>query len=412
MSNPWKNAHAQLDSVAKLLKLDDKTITALKTPKKVHESTLKVKMDNGKTKSFSAFRSQHNDAVGPHKGGIRYHPGVTEDEVKALSMWMTWKCSVVGIPYGGAKGGIIVDPKQLSNGELERLTRAYAKFITPFIGSRIDVPAPDVNTDGQTMTWILDVYEKITGRQEPGVITGKPIALGGSQGRTEATGLGGFYILEHLIKKLGLKRDKTTIAVQGVGNVGYWFSKFACEAGYKLIAISDSKGGAVRKSGFIIDEAIEAKEKEGSVNCLTNGMKISHEELINLDVDILVPAALENVITADVAKKMKAKIILEMANGPVTPEADHILHKRGIISIPDVLANAGGVTVSYFEWVQNNMGYYWEKEEVFSKLQKIMYQAFELVWSVYQNKKVNPRMAAYMVAVERVVTAMKLRGQI
>jgi len=412
MSNPWKNAHAQLDSVAKLLKLDDKTITALKTPKKVHESTLKVKMDNGKTKSFSAFRSQHNDAVGPHKGGIRYHPGVTEDEVKALSMWMTWKCSVVGIPYGGAKGGIIVDPKQLSNGELERLTRAYAKFITPFIGSRIDVPAPDVNTDGQTMTWILDVYEKITGRQEPGVITGKPIALGGSQGRTEATGLGGFYILEHLIKKLGLKRDKTTIAVQGVGNVGYWFSKFACEAGYKLIAISDSKGGAVRKSGFIIDEAIEAKEKEGSVNCLTNGMKISHEELINLDVDILVPAALENVITADVAKKMKAKIILEMANGPVTPEADHILHKRGIISIPDVLANAGGVTVSYFEWVQNNMGYYWEKEEVFAKLQKIMYQAFELVWSVYQNKKVNPRMAAYMVAVERVVTAMKLRGQI
>ena len=412
MSNPWKNALAQLDSVSKILDLDTKTVKALKALKKVHKTTLNLKMDNGKTQSFPAFRGQHNDAVGPHKGGIRYHPGVTEDEVKALSMWMTWKCSVVGIPYGGAKGGIIVDPKQLSNGELERLTRAYAKFITPFIGSRIDVPAPDVNTDGQTMAWILDVYEKITGRQEPGVITGKPIALGGSQGRTEATGLGGFYILEHLIKKLGLKREKTTIAVQGVGNVGYWFSKFACEAGYKLIAISDSKGGAVRKSGFIIDEAIKAKEKEGSVNCLTNGMKISQEELINLDVDILVPAALENVITADVAKNMKAKIILEMANGPVTPEADDILHKRGIISIPDVLANAGGVTVSYFEWVQNNMGYYWEKEEVFNKLEKIMHQAFEQVWSVYKDKKINPRMAAYIVAVDRVVTAMKLRGQI
>ncbi len=352
-------------------------------------------MDNGKTKIFKAFRSQFNNAKGPYKGGIRFHYNVSESEVKALSAWMTWKCSVLGIPYGGSKGGIIVDPKILSMGELERLSRAYMRAFYKHFGSWIDVPAPDVNTTGQIMAWMLDEYQTLVGHLEPGMITGKPLELGGSQGRTEATGLGGFYVLESLMSAIGrsssgrkkFNKKATTVAVQGIGNVGYWFIEFAKKAGYKIVASSNSKGGEYK------------------------GKKITNEQLLELPVDILVPAALENQITAKNAGKINAKYIIEMANGPVTPEADEILHNKGIISLPDVLCNAGGVTVSYFEWVQNNMGYYWEKEEVFSKLKKIMDKAFGEVWEIYQTKKVTPRMAAYILAVDRVVKAMKLLGR-
>lgn len=386
MNNPYQNAVKQLETVAKYIKIDKKILGQLKSPKRVIKADLKIKMDDGKIKTFTAFRSQHNDAVGPYKGGIRFHPNVSEDEVKALSMWMTWKCSVVGIPYGGAKGGVICDPKNMSEGELERLSRAYIQAMAKYIGAFKDVPAPDVNTSGREMAWMLDEYEKITGRHEPGLITGKPLELGGSQGRTEATGLGGFYILEQLAKAKKLDKRKTMIAVQGVGNVGYWFIEFAKRAGYQVVAWSNSKGGEYK------------------------GKKITNEQLLELPVDVLVPAALENQITKDNAGKVRAKYIIEMANGPVTPEADEILHRRGIISIPDVLANAGGVTVSYFEWCQNNMGYYWGKEEVFAKLKVIMDKAFGEVWEIYQTKKVNPRMAAYILAVDRVVKVMKMRG--
>ena len=394
-NNPFLNAQKQLQAVAKVIDIDKKILDKLMNPDRVVKKALSIKMDNGQTKIFTAFRSQHNNAVGPYKGGIRFHPNVSEDEVKALSMWMTWKCSVVGIPYGGSKGGIICDPKNMSEAELERLSRAYIRAIAKYIGSWKDVPAPDVNTSGREMAWMVDEYEKITGQHEPGVITGKPIELGGSLGRTEATGLGGFYILEQLRKtwKGRILPKNITLAVQGVGNVGSWFIDYAKKAGYQIVAWSNSKGGEYRNK------------------------KITNEELLELPVDVLVPAALENVITKDNAGKIKAKYIIEMANGPVTPEADEILHRRGIISIPDVLANAGGVTVSYFEWCQNNMGYYWEKDEVFSKLKVIMDKAFMEVWQIYQTKKslsasrrINPRMAAYILAVDRVVKAMKMRG--
>lgn len=387
-NNPYQNAVKQLETVAKYLNLQGRILEELKCPKRVIKADLKVKMDNGKYQIFKAFRSQHNDAVGPHKGGIRFHPNVSEDEVKALSMWMTWKCSVVGIPYGGAKGGIICDPKNMSEAELERLSRAYIRAIAKYIGPWKDVPAPDVNTSGREMAWMVDEYEKITGKHEPGVITGKPVEMGGSLGRTEATGLGGFYVLEQLRKtwKGRILPKNITIAVQGVGNVGSWFIEFAKKAGYQIVAWSNSKGGEYQNK------------------------KITNEELLELAVDVLVPAALENVITKENVNRVRAKYIIEMANGPVTPEADEILHKKGIISIPDVLANAGGVTVSYFEWCQNNMGYYWEKEEVFKKLKVIMDKAFREVWRIYQTKKVNPRMAAYILAVDRVVKTMKMRG--
>lgn len=412
MNDPYQNAVRQLETVAKYIKVDKKILEQLKTPKRVIKADIKVRMDNGKTQVFKAFRSQHNDAVGPYKGGIRFHPQVSEAEVKALSMWMTWKCSMVGIPYGGSKGGVICDPKDMSQGELERLSRAYIKAISKYIGAFKDVPAPDVNTTPQIMAWMLDEYEKVTGRHEPGVITGKPIEMGGSQGRTEATGLGGFYVLEQLIKKSELRKPKSeiTIAIQGIGNVGYYFAYFAKKAGYRVVALSDSKGGVYNEKGLDPDQLLKHKEKTGSVVGFPGTTQITNEELLELAVTVLVPAALENVITRENVNRIKAKYVIEMANGPVTPEADEVLDRKKIISIPDVLANAGGVTVSYFEWVQNNTEYYWEKEEVFIKLKKIMDKAFNEVWAVYQKRRVTPRMAAYILAVERVVKAMKLRG--
>lgn len=424
--NPYKNALKQLEKVAKILKLERKIVEKLKYPENLIKVDLKVKMDSGKTEVFKAYRSQHCNVLGPYKGGIRFHPNVSQDEIKALSIWMTWKCATAMIPYGGGKGGVACDPKIMSQTELERLSREYIKAIAPYIGPWIDIPAPDMNTDSQIMAWMVDEYikirEKSKGKTKDSLnlgvnplatITGKPLELGGSQGRTEATGQGGVYVLNELVKKLGWKAEKTSLVVQGFGNVGYWFAKLAQEVGYQIIAVSDSQGGIVVKDKhkkLDIDKVSKWKMTEGSVKGFPGTKVISNEELLQLETDILVPAALENVITEKNAKKIKAKIIIEMANGPVTPEADEILEQRKIISLPDVLANCGGVSVSYFEWVQNLAGYYWEKEEVNEKLEKIMQKAFNNWWSAYQQLKVNPRMAAYALAVKRVADALKIRG--
>lgn len=420
-NNPFKNAQTQLARAAVILEKEyvsnkeefETAISTLLNPFNVFETTLKVKMDDGKTQEFKAYRSQHNDARGPYKGGIRFHPNVSLEEVKALSMWMTWKCATTGIPYGGAKGGIIVDPSKLSKKELERLSRAYAKAIAPIIGAWKDVPAPDVNTNGQIMAWMLDEYEKVVGHHEAGVFTGKPLELGGSLGREEATGQGGVYVLEFLSKELSLKPSETTVAVQGIGNVGYWFAKLAEQLGYVIVSLSDSKGGIVandKKKGLSVDEVMKFKKEHRTVQGFPGTTSITNEELLMLPVDVLVPAALENVITESNAKDIKAKAIIEMANGPVTPEADTILWDRGILSVPDVLSNAGGVTVSYFEWVQNLYGYSWTKEEVFLKLKPLMLSAFNSTWSVYKKNNINLRMASYVNAVRKVVDAMVLRG--
>ena len=426
MNNPHKNAIKQLEKVAEVLrpgyedkKLFDRAIVKLKNPDKVVEGTVRVKMDNGETKTFKAFRSQHNNAVGPYKGGIRFHQNVSKEEVIALSTWMTWKCSVTGIPYGGAKGGVIVDPKKLSKTELESLSRAYARLIAPHIGPWVDVPAPDVNTTGEIMAWMVDEYEKTAKKRYKTLIenpvatyTGKPLLLGGSKGRTEATGLGGFFILEQLTKKLKLNPSNNSIAVQGFGNVGYWFAHYAHEAGYKVVALSDSRGGVYNAKGLDPDKILACKAKGGTIESCARGTKITNAELLELNVDILAPAALENVINPNNAKNIKAKYFFELANGPTTPEADDILSKNGIIVIPDVLANAGGVTVSYFEWAQNLQGYYWEKELVLKRLKELMDDAFLRMWDLKTESKVTARIATYMSAVKKVVDTMILRGSI
>ena len=419
MTSAFENALAQLEKVRDKLGVSKEMFEQLASHDQVIERDLEVVMDNGEKKQFKAYRAQHNNARGPYKGGIRFHEQVSGDEVRALSMWMSWKCAIAGIPFGGSKGGVVVDPKKLSAGELERLSRAFARAMADEIGAWKDVPAPDVNTNGQIMAWMLDEYEKTVGGSEPGAFTGKPIALGGSAGREQATGLGGCYILEKLAKRYKLDKKATKIAVQGIGNVGYWFAYFANRAGYRVVAISDSKGGVYVEDGLNPELTMECKREKGQVaGCycvgsvcdLASGHKIGNDELLELPVDILVPAALENVIDEGVAKKLQAKYMIEMANGPVSPEADKILVERGIISVPDVLANAGGVTTSYFEWVQNNMGYYWEEEEVFGKLKKIMERGFDEIVKIYERERVGMREAAYLYGVGRVVEAMKWRS--
>src|SRR3989344_3575178 len=419
MTSAFENALAQLEKVRDKLGVSKEMFEQLASHDQVIERDLEVVMDNGEKKQFKAYRAQHNNARGPYKGGIRFHEQVSEDEVRALSMWMSWKCAIAGIPFGGSKGGVVVDPKKLSAGELERLSRAFARAMADEIGAWKDVPAPDVNTNGQIMAWMLDEYEKTVGGSEPGAFTGKPIALGGSAGREQATGLGGCYILEKLAKRYKLDKKATKIAVQGIGNVGYWFAYFANRAGYRVVAISDSQGGVYVEDGLNPELTMECKREKGqvagfycvgSVCDLASGHKIGNDELLELPVDILVPAALENVIDEGVAKKLQAKYMIEMANGPVSPEADKILVERGIISVPDVLANAGGVTTSYFEWVQNNMGYYWEEEEVFGKLKKMMERGFDEIVKIYERERVGMREAAYLYGVGRVVEAMKWRS--
>ena len=424
MSNPHANAVAQLEKVAKLLRSEyvgkednfDAIINRLKEPNVVHQAKLEITMDDGSKKQFQAYRSQHNDARGPYKGGIRFHQNVSLEEVKALSTWMTWKCAVTGIPYGGAKGGIVVNPKELSKKELEKLSRAYVDFLTDKIGPWVDVPAPDVNTTGEIMAWMVDQYQKNLSKkgliqENPlATFTGKPLAMGGSAGRDEATGLGGVMVLEKLVEKMKFKKkSEVKIAIQGFGNVGYWFAKHAADRGYKVVAVSGSRGGIYAKEGLDIAKTLAHKQAYGDFGA---GKVISNEELLELKVDILVPAALENVIHKDNAAKIQAKAIIEMANGPITPEADEILAKKGIILVPDVLANAGGVTVSYFEWVQNLQGYYWSHQEVIGKLQPLMETSFDEMWSTKEKHQVDGRMATYMTAIKRVVDTMLLRGNL
>jgi glutamate dehydrogenase/leucine dehydrogenase len=417
MQNPFENAQTQLEKAAKIINLDKNIHELLRQPKRVLTVSIPVKMDNGDIRVFTGFRSQFNDALGPFKGGIRYHPGVTLDEVKALSFWMTMKCSVVGIPLGGGKGGIIVDPKILSEGELERLSRGYIDAIYKYLGPTQDVPAPDVYTTPQIMAWMLDEYEKLLGEHAPGMITGKPLVLGGSAGRGFSTAQGGVYVLREAVKKMGWNPAEVTVAIQGFGNAGSHMAQILEREGYCIIATSDSKGAiCCQSSSDSVKNKlnIEALEKHklatGSVQNFVGTKNISNDELLELSVDILIPAALENVITSENASRVKAKMIVELANGPVTPDADEILHAKGILCVPDILANAGGVTVSYFEQVQNAMNYYWEEKEVLEKLEKIMVESFNAVWDTKTKYNVDMRTAAFVKAVERVAEAIKARS--
>ncbi len=411
-SNPYQNALAQLEKAAGILKINKDILEILKVPKRILKVYIPVRMDDGSIKNFEGFRVQHNDARGPFKGGIRFSPQVSMDEVMALSMWMTWKTAVVGIPYGGAKGGVIVDTKKLSKGELEKLSRGYVRAVHKFIGPNIDVPAPDMYTTPEIMAWMANEFSRIVGENTPASFTGKPVEVGGSLGRADSTSVGGVYVLEEALKKIKKKKRHITVAIQGLGNVGANAAKILYNEDYNIIAVSDSKGGIVSGSdkGLNIDDVLKYKEKNGSVAGFPGTKKITNEELLVLPVDVLIPAAMENHITANNAKDIKAKIVLELANGPTTPEADSILDKNDVLVIPDILANAGGVLVSYFEWVQDRMGYFWEVGEVNEKLKKQMIKSFNDVWERKEKYKVDTRVAANILALERVVKAMKLRG--
>lgn len=417
---PYQNALEQLKNAASIMKLDAETLETLRHPDRIVEVSLPVRMDSGELKVFTGYRVQYNNARGPYKGGIRYHAGVNLNEVKALSFWMTMKCAVAGIPMGGGKGGITVDPKKLSAGELERLTRAYARAMRDVFGENRDVPAPDVNTTPKIMAWILNEFTKMAGEQKPAMITGKPLELGGSAGREAATGQGGLYVVEELMKKLKRQPKNTTVVIQGFGNVGYFMATLLHRAGYKIIGLSDSRGGIVdlRKIGMDPKNVMEQKRAKGMIGdmyCIgsvcdgANYKAISNEKLLELPCDILVPAALENVITAKNAGRIKAKVIVELANGPTAPEADIKLARRKIPVVPDILTNAGGVTVSYFEWVQNRQGYYWTEDEVLKKLQPIMVGSFNAIWERSQKYNTTLRAAAFILALERLAAAIKAK---
>ena len=419
-TNPFVNATKQLENAAELLKLDKNILEILKSPKRILEVSIPVKMDSGEMQVFKGYRVQYNDSLGPYKGGIRYYPKVNLAEVKALAAWMTWKCSVVGLPYGGAKGGVIVDPKKLSVGELERLSRGYIQALRDFVGPNKDIPAPDVYTTPQIMSWMMDEFSRMKGYNVPGVVTGKPIEVGGTKGRKFSTSQGGVYVLEKAMAKLKMDSKKTTIAIQGFGNVGAFAAEILYALGYNVVAVSDSKGGIIaaqdkgklkkqKLRGLDIKEIIKFKKETGSVVGFPETSTITNEQLLKLDVDILIPSAIENVITEDNANSIKAKLILELANGPVTPEADTKLEKKGVTVIPDILANAGGVIVSYFEWVQNLQNYYWEERENIGKLKEVIERSFDSVWAKKEELCVSTRLAAYAVAVERVAKAEKLR---
>ena len=410
--NPFQIAQQQLDEAAKILGLDEGTHQALRWPMRELHIHFPVKMDDGKVKVFHGFRVQYNNSRGPTKGGIRFHPDETIDTVRALAAWMTWKTSVVDIPLGGGKGGVVCNPKEMSASEKERVCRGYMDQVGRILGITKDVPAPDVYTNPQDMAWMMDEYEKIQQESHPGVITGKPLELGGSQGRGDATARGGVITVREAGKKLGIDANKATVAVQGYGNAGYFGAYLMKEyfPGCKIVAVSDSKGGIINQNGLDPDKVKEVKDREGSVTAYSDADKISNEQLLELDVDVLLPSGLENVITNTNAAKIKGKIIGELANGPTTPEADKILHENGRFVIPDFLCNAGGVTVSYFEQVQNSYNYYWGLEDVHKQLDNKMTNAFHAVYDMHKKKNVHPRSAAYLVAVERVAHAMKLRG--
>ncbi len=462
--NPFENAIMQYDHAVNMLvrrvsfrekNLLLSKLEILKSPQREISVSLPVVMDSGEIHMFQGYRVQHNNTLGPYKGGIRYHPGVTLDEVKALAFWMTIKCAITGVPFGGGKGGVIVDPKTLSAGELERLTRAYAARMWDTIGPYADIPAPDVNTNAQIMEWLaeeiksqkLKANNKITKNELLATVTGKPLNKGGSEGRKEATGLGGTFVLQEVLAKIKSQTTnskiqtnpkqqnsssrhlessiwdsrvprQSTVAIQGFGNVGYFLAKFLYAAGFKIIAVSDSKGGILVPRGLSPELTLECKRKNGylagcycvgSVCDLRNGRPISNEVLLELPVDILIPAALENVITGENAHKIKAKVILEMANGPTTPAADTVLHEKGVTIIPDVLANSGGVTVSYFEWYQNLKGLHWNREFVYKKLKTYMQKAVERVWETHLTYKTDLRKAAFLNALKRITDVMSLK---
>jgi glutamate dehydrogenase (NAD(P)+) len=409
--NPFEIAQRQLDEAAALLHLDPALHEFLRWPMRELHVTLPVKMDDGTTKIFHGFRVQYNDARGPCKGGIRYHPAETIDTVRALAAWMTWKTAAVDIPLGGGKGGIICNPKEMSPGEIERLSRAYIRQVGRIIGLDKDVPAPDVYTTPQIMAWMADEYSFLKGYNEFGVITGKPLALGGSSGRGDATARGGMFCLREAGKVLGIDLKGATTAIQGYGNAGTFAHKLGTELlGLKVVAVSDSKGGIYNAQGLDYEKVMAHKERTGSVVGFPGAKPVTNEELLELDVTVLVPSALENVITEANAGRIKAKFSVELANGPTTPEADKILHKNGVYVIPDFLANAGGVTVSYFEMVQNTYGYYWDETLVHERLDQKMTAAFHAVHQAAQQHKVHNRLAAYLVAVSRVAEVVHLRG--
>ena len=420
MSNVFENAQKQLEKAFKQIKLSKDVHEILSKPKEAVQASIPVRMDNGSLKTFQGYRVRYNDSLGPTKGGIRFHPNVSLNEVKALSFWMTFKCAVAGLPFGGGKGGVIVNPKELSKHELEHLSRGYIAAMADIVGPDRDIPAPDVYTNAMIMGWMSDEYNKIKRKILPAVITGKPVSMGGSLGRDEATARGAFYIIKELAEKKNLNAKDTKVAIQGFGNAGYHLAKMLYDEGFWIVALSDSKGGIYCNNCYLNPDLImESKKKKGmidneyykgSVSDDEDHSRITNEELLESECDILIPAALENQITKENADKIKAKYIVEVANGPTTPEADEILEKNGKLVIPDILANAGGVTVSYFEWVQNRQGYYWELEEVRTKLKEKIVPAFNDIWSIMEEKKIDMRTAAYVRALRKIGEAIESKG--
>jgi glutamate dehydrogenase (NAD(P)+) len=408
--NPFDLAREQLRRVAEVFDIDQNLVNVLQECKKAVEVSVPVSMDDGTTHVFKGYRVVHNLARGPSKGGLRYHPDVTLDEVKALAMWMTWKCALAGIPFGGAKGGVVCNPKQMSRGELERMTRRFTSEIINQIGPQVDIPAPDVGTDGRVMAWIFDTYSMNKGHSVLGVVTGKPLTIGGSLGREEATSRGALYCLRDVTAKQHRSIADLRVAVQGFGNVGSYFAKFVAEDGARVVALSDSTTALHNAKGIDVQAALVHKRETGSLAGLRGAEEITNDELLLLDCDVLAPCALEQVITEDNAPKIKATLIVEGANGPVTPQADSILEDMGVLVLPDILANVGGVIVSYFEWVQGLQEYFWKEAEVNAKLNDIIARSFEQTWETMRARNVGMRTAAYGLAVQRVAEATVTRG--
>jgi glutamate dehydrogenase (NAD(P)+) len=409
--NPFKIATQQFDLAADVLELDDSTRQVLKKAKRQLIVSIPVKMDDGRVSVFEGYRVQHNIARGPAKGGIRFHPQVTLDEVKALAAWMTWKCATVNIPYGGGKGGVVCDPKSMARGELERLTRRYAFEIAPIIGPDRDIPAPDVYTDEQTMAWIMDTISMVRGHTELGVVTGKPVALGGSHGRAEATARGCLYALREACRVRGVRLADARVAIHGFGNAGANFARLvAAEDGARVVAVCDSGAAVYNERGLSVQAVLRHKAETGVVEGAPNSERLSCDDVLAVDCDILLPASLENLITLDNVGRVRASIVAELANGPVTPGADRVLFERGVMILPDILANAGGVTVSYYEWVQDQYSYFWTEERVRETLEQTMRTAFAEVYSTAERHRTDMRTGAYVLAVNRVAEATRVRG--
>jgi glutamate dehydrogenase (NAD(P)+) len=408
--NPLDVARTQLEQVADILKLDKNTVNTLSKPQRVMITNFPVTMDDGRIEIFTGFRVHYNDFRGPTKGGIRYSMDVDLDEVTALAAWMTWKCAVVNIPYGGAKGGVLCNPKDMSPHEIQGLTRRYTYSMLGMFGPDKDIPAPDINTNPQTMAWIMDTYSMIKGYSIPEVVTGKPVALGGAQGRLEATGRGLFFVTREALKRKQIPLEGVTVAVQGFGNVGSNYAKIIEDAGAKVIAVSDASGGILNDNGLEITDVIEYVKTNKTVKGYPKAEAITNKELLALEVDVLAPCAIENQLTEETGPNVKAKIIAEGANGPTTPEADKMFSDKGILLIPDILANAGGVTVSYLEWVMDIQSFYWKESQVNQHLEDVMVTAFADVWKIMESRNISMRMAAMVLAIGRVVEAFELRG--